>query len=119
MLQQKLVLLAVFFICHSLVACVSDVANRYYLDETFVARHPSEVEILDSKPSRDFIVIADFQARGKSRNSLRNSAAAIGADAVIVSNLGGTYSRSESWAGDDRFSGSGNRIVGTAIKYKD
>jgi len=101
-----------------LSSCVSDVAHRYYLSETFPSKDPSEVEILTSNPSRDFIIMADFQSRGESANSLRNRAARIGADAVIVSNLGGSYSLSEKWAGEDRHAGTADRIVGTAIKYK-
>ena len=44
-------------------------------------------------------MIADFQSRGESPEAVRKKAADIGADAVIISILGGYYSRSEEWAG--------------------
>lgn len=101
-----------------LTSCVSDVANRYYLAEKLPPRPVSEVSVLYSKPDRPFEVIADFQSRGESTSSLQKKAAEIGAEAVIVSSLGGRYSFKEKWAGSDRFSGTGSRIVGTAIRFK-
>lgn len=98
--------------------CVRDIANRYYLTERLAPKSVSEVAVLSSAPARPYRVIADFQARGASASSLQAEAATIGADAVIVSSLGGTYSLAERWAGEDRFSGSGDRIVATAITYK-
>jgi hypothetical protein len=100
-----------------LTACVSDVANRYYGGQKYVAKAPGEVQVLWDVPTRPFKVIADFQSRGESPADLRNKAAAIGADAVIVSLLGGKYSLEEQWAGDDRYSRTYTRITGTAIKY--
>jgi len=42
----------------------------------------------------------------------------IGADAVIVSHIGGVYSRSEEWASKDRYQGEfHDHILGTAIKF--
>lgn len=98
--------------------CVTDVANRYYLTEKFPPKAPAEVSILYSKPARPFNVIADFQSRGESATSLQQQAAEIGADAIIVSSFGGTYSFGERWAGSDKYSGSGSRVVGTAIRFK-
>ena len=63
-------------------------------------------------------MIADFQSRGESPEAVRKKAADIGADAVIISILGGYYSRSEEWAGSDRHAATYNRITGTAIRYK-
>ena len=101
-----------------LTACASDVANRYYGHERYKPKNPQDVEILWKKPNRDFVVIADFQSRGESPEAIRKKAAQIGADAVIISILGGLYSYDEEWADNDRYSDTYNRITGTAIKYK-
>ena len=104
--------------CLILSGCASDVANRYYSAEKFPPRPVSEVELLSSRPSKEFVVIADFQSRGESPESVRKKAAEIGADAVIVSTMGGVYSTSEQWAGEDRNKNTYTRITGTAIRYK-
>jgi hypothetical protein len=101
-----------------ITACATDVANRYYGTVKYKPKDPKEVEILWEKPNRDFFVIADFQSRRESPEAIRNKAAQIGADAVIVSILGGYYSYGEEWAGSDRYKGTYSRITGTAIKYK-
>ena len=108
----------VFFLLLFLTSCATDVANRYYGNTTYPPKNPTNVEILRTKPTRDFIVLADFQSRGETAEDLRDKAAKIGADAVIVSFLGGDYSRDEEWAGKDRYRDTYNRIIGTAIKYK-
>lgn len=100
-----------------LSGCAVDVANRYYAAERFSPKEPTQVELLFRAPSRKFTAIADFQSRGESPESMRKRAAKIGADAVIVTQLGGLYSSAEQWAGDDRMSRIYSRIVGTAIKY--
>jgi hypothetical protein len=97
--------------------CATDVANRYYLKERLQPRSVEEVEILWARPAREFIVMADFQSRGESPQDIRDKAAQIGADAVIVSLLGGVYSKSEEWASDDRNRRTYSRISGTAILY--
>lgn len=76
------------------------------------------MSILWERPTREFEVIADFQSRGESPEDLQEKAAAIGADAVIISVLGGHYSTSEQWAGNDRHSKSYSRITGTAIRFR-
>jgi len=101
-----------------LLGCVSDSAARYYAEERYEARPPKLVEILRSKPKRDFEVLADFQARGASPEYMQRKAAQIGADAVIVATFGGYRSRSDEWAGEDSHSGTYTRITGTAIRYK-
>jgi len=101
-----------------LTSCATDVANRYYGNTTYPPKNPMDVEILRTNPTRDFTVIADFQSRGETAEDMRNKAAQIGADAVIVSILGGIYSRDEEWAGKDRYRDTYSRITGTAIKYK-
>lgn len=111
----------VMLVCAALVlvtSCASDVANRYYGSQHYPQRPVSEVQLLSHEPSQPYIVIADFQARGKSPKDLRADAAKIGADAVIITLLGGDYSTSEEWAGHDRYSDTYDHIVGTAIKYR-
>jgi len=99
-------------------SCVSDEANRYYLSERFPVKKPSEVAVLFSKPKRDFIVIADFQSRGDTAQAMQKKAAKIGADAVIVTFLGGYYDMRSQWASEDSQADSYSRVVATAVKYK-
>jgi len=108
--------LALSIIC----SCATDVANRYYLDKPLPPSTPENVELLFSKPDREFIVIADFQSRGKTPESMRIEAAKVGADAVIVSEVGGYFFTSEEWAGEGKsgISSPYTRNIGTAIKYK-
>lgn len=101
-----------------LTACTSDVANRYYSAVEYPEKKVEEVAILHNRPARDFAIIADFQSRGETESDMQQKAAKIGADAVIVSILGGSYDLSEQWAGRDRYAHTYNRITGTAIKYK-
>jgi uncharacterized protein YbjQ (UPF0145 family) len=100
-----------------LSGCAFDVANRYYAAERFPPKEPAQVELLFRARTRKFTAIADFQSRGESPESMQKRAAKIGADAVIVTSLGGLYSPAEQWAGNDRMSRTYSRIVGTAIKY--
>ena len=101
-----------------LTACASDVANRYYMDEVYPAKNVDEVVILQAKPDRPFVVIADFQSRGESAGDLRRKAAEIGADAVIVVEVGGSYSRGEEWAHTDKYKDRDHsHILGTAIRF--
>lgn len=98
--------------------CATDVASRYYATETYPPKDVKEVELLYKKPTRDFIVIADFQSRGESPESMRSRAAKIGADAIIVSIIGSFYDKGDEWAGQDTAPGIDNRITGTVIRYK-
>lgn len=100
-----------------LIGCASDQAHRYYAAEKYPAKRAETVELLFEKPSKPFDVIADFQSRGESPEDMRKRAAEIGADAVIVSLLGGNVSISNQWAGKDSNT-SYSRITGTAIKFK-
>ena len=100
-----------------LSSCATDVANRYYSAKQYAEKKPEQVQILSSNPSRPFEVIADFQSRGDTPESIRKKAAKIGADAVIIAGLGGVYARGEEWAGKDRNEGTYYRITGTAIVY--
>lgn len=99
-------------------ACATDVANRYYGTNRYAPRPVEQVQVLHSAPNQPYDVIADFQSRGDTEESMRARAAEIGADAVIVVPLGGNYAIAEEWADKDRLAGSGTRIVGTAIKYR-
>ena len=102
-----------------LPSCASDIANRYYGKTTYPPKEPNEVKILWKSPTRPYDVIADFQSRRESPEDMRRKAAEIGADAVIVSTLGGYYKIGEEWAGSDSYSHTYTRITGTAIKYRD
>ena len=108
----------ILFICLFLSGCVAGEANRYYLKEKLPAKDIKEVEVLREAPSRPYIVIADLQASQITVKQMQKRAAEIGADAVIVTPVGGWYSRSEVWAGDDQYSSSYSGLIGTAIKYK-
>ncbi len=100
------------------MSCATDVANRYYATESYPPKSAEEVDVYFNRPNKDFEVIAEFQSRGESTNSLRKKAAKVGADAIIIQNLGGYASLSSNWAGDDPHSNSHSRRVGIAIKYK-
>ena len=109
--------------CLLLCACAgTDVANRYYLTETYPPKEPKDVEILTKKPTREFILMADFQAYGETDQQMQKRAAQIGADAVIVTHLGGYRTLSE-WPKTESNPPQGamspwGRTVGAAIKYK-
>ena len=101
-----------------LASCATDVANRYYSNEHYPSRPTEDVLILSEKPNKPYEVIADFQSRGDTSESLRKKAAKIGADAIIVTHLGGNYNSNDQWAGQDSQNRTYSRIVGTAIKFK-
>jgi hypothetical protein len=117
-MKNSLHKLALIIFAISLSSCATDVANRYYVAEKFPPKAPEQVELLQGRPGRPFTVIADFQSRGESPQAMRKRAAKIGADAIIVTQLGGYASLSSEWAGDDPYSGTYSRLIGTAIKYK-
>lgn len=99
-----------------LFGCASDQAHRYYVKEKYSPKSITLVQLLVEAPKRSFVVIADFQSRGESPEDMRRRAAEIGADAVIVTVLGGQVLTSAEWAGK----GSVNnytRITGTAIIF--
>jgi hypothetical protein len=99
--------------------CATDVANRYYAAEKYPAKRRDEVALLYSAPTRPYEVIADFQSRGDTPESLQDRAAKIGADAIIVSKLGGSVPVGNEWASDGSYHDAfADRIVGTAIRYK-
>ena len=102
----------------ALSACATDVANRYYASTTYPPKQPEQVQILRQAPTQPYEVIADFQSRGEGAKSVRNKAAKIGADAVIISTFGGYYQLSDQWASTDSQMDSYTRICGTAIRYK-
>lgn len=121
----KVVCIVLFLFCG--VGCVSDEANRCYLNGKFPPKQVSEVQILHEAPQQPYTVIADLQAGNTyflffewatTPRYMQKRAAEVGADAVIVTSVGGYYSRDEVWAGKDRHSDSQSRLIGTAIKYK-
>jgi hypothetical protein len=112
----------IILLCAGLIAlacgCAEDVANRYYGSAHYPARKATEVELLSAAPAKPYELIADFQSRNESPQSLREKAAQIGADAVIVTTLGGRYDPTEEWAEQKNSREMYTRIVGSAIKYK-
>jgi len=110
--------IVILLLALALAGCATDVANRYYSDYHYPPRPTEEVAVLTNEPPRSYEVIADFQSRGDTAQTLRKKAALIGADAIIVTQLGGYYNSADQWAGHDSQSGTYSRIVGTAIKYK-
>lgn len=102
----------------SLAGCRTDVANRYYGSVRYPAKDPSQVALLSDRPKGDFVVLADFQSVGESPEDIREKAAQIGADAVIVNRVGGDYHFDEDWADQDKAAGVWRRVVGTAIIFK-
>jgi adenine/guanine phosphoribosyltransferase-like PRPP-binding protein len=101
----------------TVAGCGTDVANRYYPDVHYPPKPVEQVELLKKEPTRHYAVIADFQARGETAQDMRRLAAKIGADAVIVTYLGGFYNSGDQWAGQDSQNNTYSRIVGTAVKY--
>ena len=101
------------------MGCASDVANQYYASVHYPPKATKEVEVLFKNPARPYEVIADLQARNAGAASMRRQAAKIGADAVIVSFLGGYYSTHSEWADEKNMTNDTySRVTGTAIKYK-
>lgn len=109
--------IAIFLAALVVAGCASDVANRYYADVKYPARPYLQVEVFTNAPTRPYVVIADFQGRGESQLDLRKQAAKIGADAIIITHIGGYYSSADQWAGQDSESHTYSHIVGTALKY--
>lgn len=98
--------------------CASDEAARYYAKEKYPAVEADKVVVLSAPPSGPHEVLADFQARGASVQYMRKKAALIGADAVVITVLGGYAALNQEWASDDSYAKSYSRIAATAIKYK-
>jgi hypothetical protein len=98
--------------------CVSDQAYRYYGKQRYPSTAVEKVEVLSAAPAREFEPIADLQARMATRQQFQKLAAQIGADAVIVTPVGGYASWNQTWAGVDPHSNSYTHLIGTAIKYK-
>ena len=112
---SKMIFIIVLLLCE--IGCISDEANRYYLDYKLPSKRTSEVEVLRTEPPKPYVVIADFQAHNATIKHMRKRAAEVGADAVIVVPAGGNYSWDEIWAGNDQYSNTYTRLIGTAIKY--
>jgi len=52
-----------------LAACATDIANRYYGTAKYPPKDPAELELLWQRPTKDFVVIADFQSRGEAKSA--------------------------------------------------
>lgn len=81
-----------------IAGCASDQAHRYYLDQKLTPKAPDQVEILWTPPVRPYTLIADFQSRGESAVDMQKRAAELGADAVIVTPLGGLVLKDQQYA---------------------
>lgn len=101
-----------------LTGCVSDVANRYYVSEHYPPKPVEQVAVLHAEPARPYTLIADFQSRGDDDEGMRYKAADIGADAVIVTYIGGGHNGNAEWAGTSG-DNTASHTVGSAIRYKD
>lgn len=109
--------IAIILVALIVAGCASDIANRYYSDVKYPSRSYKEVEVFTNTPTRPYVVIADLQGRGESPLDLRKQAAQIGADAIIITHIGGAYNSGDQWAGQDSESRTYTHIVGTALKY--
>lgn len=49
--------------------CAQDLASRYYANEKYAPKPPSEVQLLWKTPDKKFVVIADFQSRGETQKT--------------------------------------------------
>lgn len=110
--------LSVLIIASSLLVtgCAQDVASRYYGSVRYAPKPSAEVQILWKNPDRKYVVIADFQSRGESPDDLRDKAAKLGADAVIVQLLGG-FATFDEYPSLEKQYISYSRIAGTAIRF--
>ncbi len=52
-----------------LAACATDIANQYYGTAKYPPKDPAELELLWQRPTKDFVVIADFQSRGEAKSA--------------------------------------------------
>ena len=115
----KILIIAPLCLCFS-NACkmpVYDEGNRYYLKEKLPPKTVGQVEVFhNEEPKRKYTIIADLQGKRHTVDSLRERAAEIGADAVIITKTGGYIGSGDTkWAGKD--TGKTN-FSGTAIIYE-
>ncbi|MEI8195109.1 MAG: hypothetical protein WCI73_04290 [Phycisphaerae bacterium] len=104
--------------CFLLASCASDQAARYFADEHYPARPDDQVQVLQAAPAQPYKLVAELQARNMWTSEIRHWAAQLGADAVIVTRLGGDRAKSDVWAAEDTAGTSAaSRVTGIAIKY--
>lgn len=112
-LRQLFLSLAVLVM---LSGCVSDHAERVYLNLTPSATKP---DLLYQIPTRPFDVVADIQWMGHMTSKMVARAQALGGDAVIVQYLGGLVPFASLTAEEANVrSKTFTRLSGTVIKYK-
>lgn len=117
-IHRRIFLILLAPVVAAVVGCAVDEAHRYYATEKYSPKPLEEVQILFEPSSRPHKVLADFQSRNESPEDMRKKAAAIGADAVIVSVMGGFVMTNEKWARQEVIKGTYSRITGTAIKFE-
>ena len=101
-----------------LAGCASDQAARYFADEHYPPRPDDQVQVLDAAPPQPYTLLAELQARDMPTSDMRHWAAKLGADAIIVTRLGGQKARSDVWASEDtQGTTAASRVAGIAIKY--
>lgn len=98
--------------------CATDQAHRYYLTEKLPSKSLEQVEILWAPPSRPYILVADYQSRGESAADMQKRAAADGADAVVVTLIGGSFVYITQDRPNPNPVSTFSRITGSAIIYK-
>ena len=109
-----------------IVSCSGVLSDASHITsgDSYPATNAERVSILFEEPDKDFIIIGLVESHGmgimeanqkeRSINALKEEAASIGADAVIV-----TSSKKETVRGiDDQPAGEETILSGKAIKYK-
>lgn len=103
-----------------LSGCVAPSYSRVYIK--YPPTSPAAIEILRSKPAREFVLVADTQMHGPSKAQVRKWAASVGADAVIVtviridSTTSADYSRVGSEVDFVELSRGNKQVFASAIK---
>jgi hypothetical protein len=110
-------ILVVFAI--SFTGCVSSTGQARVYCEFPPTFNRQGIEIIYDKPTREYILLADFECLNASHTTIRNKAAKYGADAVFVSSYSGSFIQTnEDLTSGSRSSGVNQHCFCSAIKYK-
>jgi hypothetical protein len=102
-----------------LTGCVSSLGQARVYCALPPKLNNQDIEIIYAKPTRDYILLADFECFNVSNKFIRNKAAKYGADAVFVSSYSGSFVYSEEeLRSTTRSSGIKQHCFCSAIKYK-